>query len=311
MSQQKPFFYCSELSRRAAEKTYGTASIGAVWLLVEYPFSWGTKAFHDSDLSGAVKAYLNRFIKTIPKARLLFIKQGRRKGGELSAFVVRCREQRPSIAQLKLSRYEQLLDIDLNALALGQPHADAIALDSPLYLVCTHGRRDKCCAKFGYPLYKSLRSDNPSVWQSSHVGGDRFAANLLCFPHGLFYAHVTEDSGRRVIEEYEARRIVLDKYRGRSCYSYPFQAAEFFIRRETGLNGLDELRQLDCERVREKAWRVRFRTADGSVIHEALVRSAMSDFHSYNTCHATEEKSVVQYLLDDYRATSVEADIVL
>ncbi|HEV2915684.1 MAG TPA: sucrase ferredoxin [Pyrinomonadaceae bacterium] len=308
MSQH--FFYCSELSRGHAEKTFGTASIGEVWLLVEYPFSWGPKAFHDSDLSAEVKAYLNRAIKTIPKARLLFIKQGRRTGGELSVFVARCREQNPSIVRLGLSRYEQLLDINMQAIAKGEPNPDAAAWNSPLYLVCTHGRRDKCCAKFGYPLYKSLRSANASVWQSSHVGGDRFAANLLCFPHGLFYAHMTEEAARHVIEEYEARRIALDKYRGRSCYSYPVQAAEFFIRKEAGLASLDELRQLDCERVGEKRARVRFRTADGKVVHEAVVRSAASPFQSFNTCHATEEKSVIQYVLDDYRVTSVEADPV-
>jgi hypothetical protein len=303
MSQQ--FFYCSELSRGHAEKTFGTASIGDVWLLVQYPYSWGPKAFHDSSLSAAVKAYLNRAVKTIPKSRLLFIKQGRASGGELSLFIVRCRESEPSIVQLKVDLYEQLLDIDIASVAAGRAITAAASVsERPLYLVCTHGRRDKCCAKFGYPLYKSLKSGNSSVWQSSHVGGDRFAANLICFPHGLFYAHVTEDAGRHIVEEYEARRIVLEKYRGRACYSYPVQAAEFFIRREARIDGLDELRHLDCERAGEKTWRARFATIGGETIHEAVVRSSTSAFHSYNTCHATEEKAVIQYLLDDYRVTS-------
>ncbi|HEX8922040.1 MAG TPA: hypothetical protein VF766_11220, partial [Pyrinomonadaceae bacterium] len=143
--------------------------------------------------------------------------------------------------------------------------------------------------------------------QCSHVGGDRFAANLVCFPHGLFYAHVTEESGRLCMEEYEAGRLVLDKYRGRACYQYPVQAAEYFIRTEGHLKGLDELRHLGCERTDERQWRVRFASAGGETIHEARVRSVHSDFQSFNTCHAPEEKSVIQYLLDDYRATSVNS----
>jgi len=307
ISQQS--FFCSELSRGFAEKTFGTASVGDIWLLIEYPFAWGPQALKDSDLSQAVKAYLMSAVKNIPRSRLLFIKRDRRKRKEeLAVFVVRCREHAPSITRLKINDYEQLLDIDLKGIASASVPSAAAAgdtSDSPLYLVCTHGKRDKCCAKFGYSLYKSLSSTNASVWQSSHVGGDRFAANLVCFPHGLFYAHVTEDSGRLCIEEYEERRLVLDKYRGRACYQYPVQAAEYFIRTEGRIIGLDELRHLGCERTAERQWRVRFAARGGERIYEAGVRSVRSDFQLNNTCHSTEEKSVIQYLLDDYRVTSL------
>jgi hypothetical protein len=300
MSQ--PFFYCSELSRGFKERTYGTASTGDVWLLLEYPYWWGAKAFQESALSPAVKAHLNRALKSIRRARLLFIKQDRIAGSELSIFIVRSSETDPSIVKLKIKNYEQLLDIDL-ASAAGASLTNGIRVESPLYLVCAHGRRDKCCAKFGYPVYKALRERaGVSVWQSSHVGGDRFAANLVLFPHGLFYAHVTEESSRAIIDEYAGRRLVLDKYRGRACYSHPTQAAEFFIRSETGLTGIDELRLMGCEPVEKGAWRARFAEPDEGTIHEAKVVSVMSEFQSYVTCHSTAEHSVVQYLLDDYRA---------
>jgi hypothetical protein len=298
----QPFFYCSELSRQYAEKTYGTASTGDVWLLVEYPYWWGSKAFHESSLSPAVKAHLNRAISSIPRSRLLFIKQDRIRGRELSVFLVRCRETNPSITKLTIKDYEQLPEIDFASL-IASPQSET-AFQSPLYLICTHGRRDKCCAKFGYPLYKAMKKyAGDAVWQSSHVGGDRFAANLICFPHGLFYAHVTEEAGRRVVEEYSRRRLVLDKYRGRACYSHPAQAADFFIRSEAGMNGLDELRYLGYERVGDLAWRIRFAAGDEGGIHEARISRVPSEFQSYTTCHSTEEKSMDQYRLDDYRVT--------
>jgi hypothetical protein len=298
MSQ--PFFYCSELSRGFNEVTYGTASTGDAWLLLEYPYWWGVRAFHESALSTPVKAHLNRALKSIRRARLLFIKQDRVASRELSLFIVYTREADPSIFRLKFKAYEQLLDIDLAA--AGQSLAHAVEFKSPLYLVCTHGRRDKCCAKFGYPVYKTLRAHaGDSVWQSSHVGGDRFAANLVCFPHGLFYAHATTESGCAIIDEYGRRRLVLDKYRGRACYSHPTQAAEFFIRAETGITGIDDLRLVGCESLDEGTWRVKFASTVEGKSHEARVRIMVSEFQSYVTCHSTEEKNVLHYLLDDYR----------
>ncbi|MGB7925255.1 MAG: sucrase ferredoxin [Pyrinomonadaceae bacterium] len=297
MSQ--PFFYCSELSRGFDERTYGTASTGDVWLLLEYPYWWGAKAFQESALSPPVKAHLNRTLKNIRRARLLFIKQDRVAGRERALFIVRSRETDPSIFKLKLKDYDELLDIDL-ASPEGST-ANAVAVTTPLYLVCTHGKRDKCCAKFGYPVYKNLRTRaGDCVWQSSHVGGDRFAANLVCFPHGLFYAHATGESGSAIIDEYEEGRLALDKYRGRACYSHPEQAAEFFIRSETALTGLADLRLVGCEPAGEGAWRVRFAATGQRSLHEARVRMTNSEFQSYVTCHSTEEKSVAQYTLDDY-----------
>jgi hypothetical protein len=304
----RPFFYCSDLSRASEERSFGTASVGEVWLLVEYREAWGTHAVEDSALSAGLKRHLNRFCKTVPRARLLFIKQERVRPEPLVCFVVRCRESAPSIEKFELSGYDELMRFDLAALAAGESIEGGVKSDAPLYLVCTHGKRDKCCAKFGYALYKSLRGDEAegydgrSVWQSSHVGGDRFAANLVCFPHGLFYAHVLADAGRRIIEEYERRQLILDGYRGRACYSYPVQAAEFFIRTETGINALDGLRYRRHERTGDRSWRVVF-TGTGGRIHEAHIAARASGFRNYITCQSADERSVIQYVLENYRAT--------
>jgi hypothetical protein len=306
----RPFFYCSDLSRASGERSFGTASVGEIWLLVEYREAWGAHVLEDSALSAGVKRHLNKFCKTVPRARLLFIKQERVRPEPLSCFVVRCRESAPLIERLEFSVYEELMKFDLTALATGASLDGSVRLDTPLYLVCTHGKRDKCCAKFGYALYKSLHEmaehdgGGGRVWQSSHVGGDRFAANLVCFPHGLFYAHVLEDAGRRIIEDYERRQLTLDGYRGRACYSYPVQAAEFFIRTETGIRAFDGLRYRRHERTGDRSWRVVFaETGTGGKIHEAHIAARPSEFHNYITCHSIDERQVVQYVLENYRAT--------
>ena len=60
------------------------------------------------------------------------------------------------------------------------PHRD------PLVLVCTNGRHDPCCATFGRPLARVLREGarRDDVWECSHIGGDRFAANIVILPEG-------------------------------------------------------------------------------------------------------------------------------
>ena len=296
-------FFCAELSRGADEGAFGTASVGDVWLLVEYPFVWHPKVLEQSVLPPPVKTHLQRLLRTVPRARLLFIKQARQRADHINVFVARSRETGSSLVRFRLTSYEELLDFDGARLASAESAQGGTVVVEPLYLICTHGRRDKCCAKFGWPLYKILRQHaGGAVWQSSHVGGDRFAANLVCFPHGVFYARVDEESGRRMMGEYGAGKIVLEDYRGRACYSHPVQAAEFFVRRESGLRGLDELRLLDCARAGESAQRVRFTSDGGAIVHTAVVSRRESVFRTFVTCHADEPKTVAQYALEEYVA---------
>ena len=303
MAERSPIFFCSELSRRSAEKTFGTASVGAVWLLLEYPHGWGRHTFEESALSPAVKSFLKETLASIKHSRLLFIKTDRgRRDERMNLFVVRCREREPFIVRLRLKDYDDVLSLDLGAVASGRDLQGGELTREPLHLVCTHGRRDKCCAKFGIPVYNALRDcEGESVWQSSHVGGDRFAANVVCFPHGLFYAHTTEETARRVVSEYRAGRVVLEKFRGRACYFGFAQAAEFFARSESGLTSLDALRFRSSAPEGPSAWRVRFVEEGAGRMHELLVASRTSEFRNFITCHAEEERAVPQFALEDYR----------
>ena len=309
MAEQSERFFCSELSRRSAEKTFGTASIGAVWFLLEYPHGWGRHAFEDSALSDAVKNHFRETLASVRHSRLLFIKTDRgRRDARMNLFVVRCREREPFIVRLRVKDYEDLRALDLASIARGQDLQGGELTGEPLHLVCTHGRRDKCCAKFGIPVYNSLRdclvsSDcaGESVWQSSHVGGDRFAANVVCFPHGLFYAHATEETALRIVSEYRAGRVVLDKFRGRACYLGFTQAAEFFARTESGITRLDALRFRSSAPEGHSAWRVRFVEESAGRVHELLVASHTSEFQNFITCHAEVERPVPQFALEDYK----------
>jgi hypothetical protein len=301
MSEQLPAF-CSVRSREVAEEAFGTASMGDAWLLLEYPQPWGARAFHDSALPKAVKDHLTNVLKSVPRSRVLLIKQTRKVKGPLTLFVVRSRESSSSILKYEFFEYEQLLGLDLaSALAGGSP-SGTTPWEDPLFLVCTHGKRDKCCAKFGIPIYKTIRTlvGEPSVWQCSHVGGDRFAANVVCFPDGIFYGHVTEETAKLIVKEYYERRIVLTNFRGRSCYSFPVQAAEFFARRETGFRGISDLKFLTYDPSKPNEWRVRFFSEVDAKVHQVSLRSHLSEFQNRLTCDSSEPRSVVQYSLIEH-----------
>lgn len=294
--------FCSLRSKEAAETTFGTASTGDAWLLLEYARPWGPKAFRESAIPNAVKVYLSGMLKSVPRSRVLLIKQTRKVKGPLSLFVVRSRESSSSILKYEFFEYKQLLDLDLTSALAGGSPAGTTQWKEPLFLVCTHGKRDKCCAKFGIPIYKTIQThaEESSVWQCSHVGGDRFAANVVCFPDGIFYGHVTEETAKLIVKEYDERRIVLRNFRGRACYSFPVQAAEFFARRETGLRRIGDLKFLTYDPLKPNEWRVRFFSEVDAKVHQVSLRSDLSEFQNRLTCHSSEPQSVVQYSLIEH-----------
>ena len=133
--------------------------------------------------------------------------------------------------------------LDLDLAAAGTP------VEHPLFLVCTHGKHDRCCSKFGRPLYDAVREqvEEDWVWQSSHVGGDRFAGNVVSLPDGVYYGRVEPGESWHVLEAALRGEIHLPHYRGRSCHSFPAQAAERAVREETGLSRVADTSVLSLE----------------------------------------------------------------
>ncbi len=56
------------------------------------------------------------------------------------------------------------------------------------------------------------------VWETTHVGGHRFAANLVILPHGLYYGPVGLEAATAAIGAYQRGAVALDRYRGRAGY---------------------------------------------------------------------------------------------
>jgi len=212
----------------------------------------------------------------------------RSEDGEFAVFHAVSSETGATIAGAEIERYEDLVDLDFAA-GLAGP------LDHPLLVVCTHGKRDRCCARLGRPLYDAVseQADEGWVWQSSHVGGDRFAGNLVWLPEGLFFGRVEPVAAWSLLDELLAGGIPIEAYRGRCCYPFPVQAAERALREEEGFLGVEDLRLAGVERG-GAGWIVRFVTPGGE---RELEVAAEPGPLTYLTCEATAPKRPLHFVV--------------
>ncbi len=220
---------CSASSLAVGERLAGTATQGAKWLLVEIRGAWGRDAVADSMLPPAARDVLDAF----PGKVALVRRPDRRRGMTLIRATVD--ESGGTAVRQELGSLDELPRADLEA---GDP------VSAPIILVCAHGRRDACCARLGLPLFDALAPHvaPERLWQSSHLGGHRFAPNVLLLPQGVQLGRIPVARAAEVVEKLAGARIPLDLYRGRTIYAPPVQAAELCIRSVTDWDGLTDLR---------------------------------------------------------------------
>lgn len=286
MNEPRPF--CADVSRDNAEPLVATASRIDRWLLVEYRGLWTHDALAGSGLSDQVKNSLLEQVAVSPFTRLVFIRRpDRRQLPTHVAYAAESQGARPRLRRFEFADHE-----DLRTLDLGGP---GVPVDHPLFLVCTHGKHDRCCARLGRPLYDGFRDevDQEWVWQTTHIGGDRFAGNVVCLPEGIYYGRATREDATRILDEHLAGRVLLDRYRGRSIYSFGVQAAEQAVRERTGALGIGELQ---LERVEALRGRLRVTFSVGGASHEVNVQRERGDL-TFLTCSAAGVQRPLRYVV--------------
>jgi hypothetical protein len=233
---------CALASAEAGEPLLGTASRVLRWLVIEQPGAWGAEALVESHLDPAVGAALVTAARRAGVRPVLIRRWGPRVDAPRRVYLARTTATSPWVRQLEVEGDAALLDIDLDVLAHPEPPPLGAPGPPGIHLVCTNGRHDACCADLGRPVVRALSAAAaPEVWESSHLGGDRFAANIACLPTGVYYGRVLADEAAGLLADLAEGVLHLDRYRGRSCYPPLVQAAEIFTRRELGERRLDAL----------------------------------------------------------------------
>lgn len=292
--------YCAETARANAEPLAGTASLVDLWLLVECPGPWASDALGATEHLGArAKQHLEGAMEALDGLRVQLIQRGE-PGPARAAFVAVPHERDPALYRVTFAHDDELLALDLAAFARRDPSLDPLRTDRRVALVCTHGRHDPCCARYGAALYHALEgSGEVEVWQSTHVGGDRFAANLVCLPDGLYFGRVDPETGPSVLAAYARDRVEPALYRGRCVHGRFEQAAECFVRRESPSAGARDLRLRSSEGAGESR-EVTFDDAAGGA-HVATVRRVRDGRRALLTCGSKRAEPLVTFALDAYR----------
>lgn len=285
---------CSAEALARDEPVYATASLVSSWLLIEQPGAWGPDALTDSKFPSEVAAELQRRAAGV---RILLIRQRSPSGEGPMFFKAHSGGEgvAPQLVSAPLAEPAALLDVDMEALARADP-GPGTPVDQPIYLVCTHGRHDICCADKGRPLYRAISAVRPDrTWEVSHLGGDRFAGNLLILPRGDYFGRVEPEDAEPLVAGYEAGRIDLAHHRGRSIHPRLVQAAEHFVRESEGLTGLDDLAVTGYERSAKDRAEVVFQWAGGQI--RVRVHAQESRDRAYLTCRADQPARPVGYEL--------------
>lgn len=289
---------CSQQSTALGEPIHGTATahIGA-WLLIEHRERWEPR-IEDTPFPAALRDKLEA-LDPRHRVRVQLIRRWQATG-PLQAFVVRMGSDvhpEPSIMRFRIDRHEELAALDLNRILDGTSEAPA-APDPPsdLFLVCTHGKRDRCCAMWGVAFCKALVDAAPpgEVWQCSHLGGHRFAATAVHLPSGIQYGRLAPEEAPQLAEAHRAGRLYdLRRYRGQTRYPAAVQAAEAWLREHTGDLSLVGPAFVEAQQHGART-SVRFQGV-GNIHHRVVVEPRRGTIARKASCES-EDLSVAQWL---------------
>ncbi|WP_327288328.1 sucrase ferredoxin [Streptomyces sp. NBC_01198] len=272
---------CTTASAELGEPVAATAATARTWLLIEQPGPWGRKALTGSRLDPAVGRALDRAADGTGVRVALIRRPGRHADLHTAArrrvFLGHTAPGDAWIRTDTLADAADLAELDFAALGAGSHGGFGTAhVGPPLALVCTNGRRDRCCAVHGRPLAAELAaSGGADAWEITHLGGHRFSPTMLVLPYGYTYGRVDGRLAKNVLEAARTGRVVLDGCRGRSAWDRPGQAADLAVR---ALAGVDLEGALTVRRTVAEpdggSWSVLVAHTDGRAWDVTVTRSA-------------------------------------
>mgnify|MGYP001941941857 CR=1 FL=1 len=210
---------CSDVT---VESLPGTAKQGRGLVLFERLGGWGHDVLDGTALGQETAAALKKQVESVGYG-FQFIRKPEIHSflrDAPSVYVVRFAPS-PRIVRTTVTCAEDILDIDL-------ADPQGVEVTQPMGLVCTHGKRDMCCAIKGRPLAKALddRLGGEAIWETSHNKGHRFAPVFQLLPWGYSYGRLNVEAAYAALT---SPTLFVPQLRGRSIYGPAEQVAEVAI----------------------------------------------------------------------------------
>lgn len=226
--QQLP---CSDVE---VEPLPGTAKPGSVYVLFEWPEAWPRDVMGDAALGEELTAKLAPKLEA-HDATLLLIRHPTREGRNISDHHLYLVFADEAVTEVKhVDSPDELLELDLS----GPGRNGAERRERPLLLICTHAKRDRCCAVKGRPMVNELHARHPFgpgndvVWETSHIKGHRFAPTMLLMPWAYSFGRMNVEATDAMLTDASEGLYFVPGNRGRGTLGPVEQVAELAVAAE-------------------------------------------------------------------------------
>ena len=260
--------FCSVQAAARGDSMLGTAPPQSRVLLVHQPGPWGPRGLLESRCSPDVARRIDTAAARAGMRLQTIRRPGKHEVGiPAGGYHVGIADSRVGASTITWWRTDDLAEI-ASELEMGWPSRPPVEIEStPLYLVCAHGRHDACCALRGRPVAQALQAVRPGrVWETTHLGGDRFAANLLVLPTGELYGRFPPTSAAAFADTIDAGNVVPDLMRGRIGLPPVAQAALIYAHDQLAIVARDALTVGSVKKIDADLARVEVMTPRGNVI---------------------------------------------
>ncbi|EDX84901.1 Sucrase/ferredoxin-like family [Synechococcus sp. PCC 7335] len=253
----KPFS-CAIANRDAGEDLIGTAGHYQTYVLIECPLPWAANAFESKSIPATLCKYVNAMTAE-RSVRFLAINRGTL---DAKASITLLVYERAVFSGLVADDsvnteviagyqgYEFQVDNLTQAIDCLESHWQGRLVGQSIIqkdiLICTHGMRDSCCARFGQPLFReAMRSasedklPNARVWRVSHIGGHRLAPTAISLPDGRYYGRLTLAALKAIVTRRGSIEQLRSVYRGWGLLPEPLQVLERQLMLQQGWSWFD------------------------------------------------------------------------
>jgi len=224
--------FCSILSKYSGEPLAGTAPFAENFVFISWPKKfWNVEALEaKGGFPKGLKSWMMSKSKVFGKISIRLIS---REGLENTKTNIYIHPGKFIYEKVSPDEIPKVLDLHFQQ---DRTISDTLTkFDYDQIFICSHGRHDKCCAKFGHKLAEKMRSHvanqnlNVEIWESSHLGGHRFAPTFIDFPTGRAYGRLSLEEIPTFFEYRNSKKLYAKAYRGSVYLSELEQVAEAFI----------------------------------------------------------------------------------
>lgn len=179
-----------------------------------------------------------------------------------------------------------------------------------LRLICTHGSRDRCCARLGNPLYhqalkivKERSLNHLRIWQASHIGGHRMAATAVTFSDARYYGYLSTATLESTLTRTGDIQCLSNIYRGWGVLPWAVQVVEQQL---LLIHGWDWFNYKATARVIEHNEDETYNRVEltyeipegGQQIYRAdVVADCLNTVYLKGSCQSEKESEVIPYII--------------